>query len=73
MINGTFDWVYEEEFHNKDGMGNLWYHLLNQKGYIVMSVDNRGAYLVSGNNWFFGSELKTRPDTTQYQSRNKMP
>ncbi|HEC44853.1 MAG TPA: S9 family peptidase [Bacteroides sp.] len=47
--------VYGEPWNstvqNSYGKRNLWYHLLNQKGYIVMSVDNRGTKVPRGRDW----------------------
>jgi dipeptidyl-peptidase-4 len=33
------------------GSGNLWYQMLAQKGYIIISVDNRGTNVPRGREW----------------------
>ncbi len=35
----------------KDSWGNLWHHMLAQKGYIVMTMDNRGTPCLKGREW----------------------
>jgi len=34
-----------------DTWGNLWHHMLAQKGYIIMSMDNRGTPCLKGAEW----------------------
>lgn len=34
-----------------DSWGNMWHHMLAQKGYIVMSMDNRGTPCLKGREW----------------------
>jgi len=34
-----------------DSWGNIWHHMLAQKGYIVMTMDNRGTPCLKGREW----------------------
>jgi len=34
-----------------DSWGNIWHHMLAQKGYIIMTMDNRGTPCLKGREW----------------------